>query len=376
MMNNTALDFTPYFMSANHCAVPRPTTTPSSSTELRVAGVQRPRPRSLADNQTGSTFRRQRASDFLLLGSSAMPDPAFNVFYAGWDRTGVAPPGVACVHHPSVDVKAISFGNTPPQSTAYYSDVVNPAANHWRVTWDVLGPNGQTAITEPGSSGSCIFTSDTHRCIGQLHGGPSACGVAPASLHDFYGKFSVSWTGGATDATRLSNWLDPVPTGAMTLDGDPHITTLDGTNYDFQGAGEYVAFRDATGVEVQARQAPIATTFNPGANDHTGLATCVSLNTAVAARVASGVTYQPNSGRVRSQRPAAARGRRADDAGTGGSTWQRRPHLEHGRAGRHRHHVPGALRATVTPGFWTSQGKWYLNIGVTARRTTAWERVA
>jgi len=35
-----------------------------------------------------------------------------------------------------------------------------------------------------------------------------------------YGRFDISWNGGGTNDTRLSNWLDPSPsTGQMTLDG-------------------------------------------------------------------------------------------------------------------------------------------------------------
>lgn len=41
--------------------------------------------------------------------------------------------------------------------------------------------------------------------------------------------------------------------------GDPHLTTLDGTAYDFQSAGEFVLVRSATGdFEVQTRQVPLS----------------------------------------------------------------------------------------------------------------------
>jgi hypothetical protein len=359
MLNNTALDFTPYFLSANHCDID----ATNDDTVVVYWNFESPvcndhGPGSLDDNQTGSIFRAANAaSDFLLFELSAMPDPSFGVFYAGWDRSGVAPPGVACIHHPRTDEKAISFANTPPVSVGDF----------WQVNWDVLGPNGETAVTEPGSSGSCIFESDTGRCIGQLQGGPSSCGAAPADLHDFYGKFSVSWAGGGTDSTRLSNWLDPGNTGVMALDGDPHITTLDGTHYDFQGAGEFVALRDATGVEIQTRQAPIATTFNPGANAHTGLATCVSVNTAVAARVGKRrVTYQPNldgvpdpSGlQLRVDGELTTLGPGGIDLGNGGRI------VPTGAPGGIDVIFPERYVLTVTPGWWTSQSKWYLNIGV------------
>ena len=40
---------------------------------------------------------------------------------------------------------------------------------------------------------------------------------------DWFGRFSWSWNGGGTNATRLSNWLDPLGTGATTLESLPWI---------------------------------------------------------------------------------------------------------------------------------------------------------
>jgi len=78
-------------------------------------------------------------------------------------------------------------------------------------------------------------------------------------------------------------------------DGDPHLTTVEGIHYDFQSAGEFVALREGNGMEIQTRQTPVQTTMNPPVSAYSGLASCVSLNTAVAARVGSHrVTYQPN----------------------------------------------------------------------------------
>jgi hypothetical protein len=73
-------------------------------------------------------------------------------------------------------------------------------------------------VTEPGSSGSPLY-NPAGRYIGQLHGGPSVCGATGDNLSDYYGRFSLSWTGGGTDSTRLSNWLDAVNTGATAIDG-------------------------------------------------------------------------------------------------------------------------------------------------------------
>jgi hypothetical protein len=83
--------------------------------------------------------------------------------------------------------------------------------------------------------------------------------------------------------------------GPTRIEGDPHLTTVDKTHYDFQGAGEFVTLRDPDGAEIQTRQTPISTTFFPAPNAYDGLATCASINTAVAARVGSHrVTLEPN----------------------------------------------------------------------------------
>lgn len=361
LVNNTALDFKPYFLSAYHCGV---SSANAGSLvfywnyESPVCGNQSGG--SLADNQTGATFRASSAaSDFLLVELSATPDPSFNVFYSGWDASGAAPASTVGIHHPSGDEKSISFNTNAVTSTAYLSNTVSATANHWRVD------DWEDGTTEGGSSGSCLWDAATGRCVGQLHGGYASCSAPNDS--DWYGKLSVSWTGGGTNATRLSNWLDPGNTGTLAMDGDPHITTLDGTRYDFQGAGEYVLLRDRGGMEVQARMAPIATTFNPGPDPYTGLATCVSLNTAVAARVGKHrVTYQPNlsgvpdpgglqlrvDGELMTLSPTGLTlsngGRISKTAAPGGITIA----------------FPDRYTLFVTPGWWASQSKWYLNIGM------------
>jgi hypothetical protein len=87
--------------------------------------------------------------------------------------------------------------------------------------------------------------------------------------------------------------------------GEPHITTVDGTYYDFQGAGEYITLLDPDGAEVQVRQTPIPSDAPgnwvpnppPTKYQNDGLVSCLSGNTAVAARVGTHrVTYEPSFG--------------------------------------------------------------------------------
>lgn len=74
--------------------------------------------------------------------------------------------------------------------------------------------------------------------------------------------------------------------------GDPHIRTIDGTNYDFQAVGEFTLLADRDGMVIQTRQTPVPTA-KPVTNSYTGLTSCVSVNTAVAALLGSHyVSYQ------------------------------------------------------------------------------------
>jgi hypothetical protein len=147
-------------------------------------------------------------------------------------------------------------------------------------------------------------------------------------------------------------------------EGDPHIRTIDGLHYDFQAVGEFVLLR-AENMEVQVRHAPVATTQRPGPDGYTGLAMCVSVNSAVAVRVGKRrITYQPRwdgqpdpsgmqlriDGRIVA---VPAEGLQLD---TG--VW-----IVPTAA-------PGGLEIDfaddsilyITPGWWASQGLWYLNV--------------
>ncbi|HEV7642313.1 MAG TPA: Ig-like domain repeat protein [Pyrinomonadaceae bacterium] len=363
LMNNTAQDRRRYVLSANHCGVNSAAAAASIvvfwNFESATCGTHGPGPTTNTTVGGADLRARNTTSDFVLFELTNSINPAFNVFYAGWDRTTVPPPGVESIHHPSADVKAISPANTAPFTSDLFSDTPDAAGAFWRVVWD--GP----AVTEEGSSGSCIFATDTGRCIGTLTDGPSACGVSAADRHDFYGRFDLSWTGGGTDNTRLSNWLDPTGSNVAGMDGDPHITTTDGTRYDFQGAGEYVSLRDPDGLEIQTRMTPIGTTFTPGADSYSGLATCVSLNSAVAARVGRHrVTIQPNISGVPD--PSGLQVRIdgvLTPVGAGGVNLG--PGARIDKIGDvFQVMFPNNSVLTVIPAYWDSQGKWYLIVEV------------
>jgi hypothetical protein len=153
--------------------------------------------------------------------------------------------------------------------------------------------------------------------------------------------------------------------GPTKIEGDPHITTVDGRHYDFQGAGEFISLRDSDGAEIQTRQIPVATTAL-GTDGYDSLSTCVSLNTAVAARVGEHrVTYEPNlSGipdptglQLRIDGALTALGPYGINLGNGGV-------VQSLTGGNLEVDFPDGKTLFVTPQFWTTYGKWYLNVDV------------
>lgn len=209
LVNNVREDLTPYFLTANHCLG-------GEATWIFMFNYEAP----ACSNVDGPTWMTvsgsiRRAnynnSDFALLELLEQPPDSYNVYYAGWSAVNVAAAsGVVGIHHPAGDIKKISFDYDAVVSANYAG---SSGGSHWRVVaWN-------DGTTEGGSSGSPLFDSVTHRIVGQLHGGTASCASITS---DYYGKVAMSWTGGGTSSTRLSDWLDPDNSGILQVDGlDP-----------------------------------------------------------------------------------------------------------------------------------------------------------
>ena len=206
LVNNTAEDGTQYFLTANHCLG-------GETSWIFMFNYQSP----FCTNSNGPTTdtvqgailrATNTASDFALLElTEEIPDD-YEVYYAGWNREDVAAESAVGIHHPSGDIKKISVENQAVISDRYLGNS-GVTASHWKVSdWD-------EGTTEGGSSGSPLYDPQ-HRVIGQLHGGYAACGNNSA---DWYGKFAMSWDYGSSSSSRLNDWLDPLGTDPLNLDG-------------------------------------------------------------------------------------------------------------------------------------------------------------
>ena len=230
LVNNTNNDNAPYVLTADHCLqndygqyLFDAISNPNTSQWVFYWGYEHP---GCSDGNepahrstVGATVvANNRSSDFALLRLTQDPRnlTGFTPYYLGWDHSGNSGTGGVGIHHPKGDVKKISTYRNVPISTAYDSNSPNNSATHWRITWSATEPHH--GVTEIGSSGSPLL-NNAHRVIGQLHGGLSSC--SSLNSPDWYGKFSVSWTGnGATDSRRrLRDWLDPQGINPQTLNG-------------------------------------------------------------------------------------------------------------------------------------------------------------
>jgi len=209
LVNNTANDGYPYFLTANHClgGGVGNWTFYFNHESTTCSGTSGP------TNQTvsGATIvANNGGSDFGLLEINNGDPITYNVEWAGWDNTDDenAVTAATGIHHPSGDLKKICHDFDGPTFN------FQGGADVWYINqWE-------EGVTEQGSSGSPLFNQD-HRIIGQLFGGGAACsGSGNNGQPDWYGRFGVSWDG-TSSTTRLRDWLDPQNTGVTTLDGYP-----------------------------------------------------------------------------------------------------------------------------------------------------------
>ena len=203
LINNTSNDRTPYVLFADHCVSGATSGyvfyfNYQSSSCSGTAG-------SLNQSVSGSSLLASEdinsGPDFALLElTSNIPD-SYDPFYVGWSRSALPPQEAVGIHHPGADIKKISFTNDNVSANGYY--------------WEFQYDQGRVV---PGSSGSPFFDQNKRQVgiasyIYTNYCDPSPDCYCAQQYNHGYGRFDQAWNMG------LSNYLDPISSGATFLDG-------------------------------------------------------------------------------------------------------------------------------------------------------------
>ncbi|MCL2246082.1 MAG: choice-of-anchor J domain-containing protein [Lentimicrobiaceae bacterium] len=259
IINNTAQDLTPYFLTAYHCSMGSGTTI-ASDEDLNQWVFYFNFERLGCENSSNvaaytSLVGAQRlvstgvtdASDGLLLKLNNNIPSEWGVYYNGWDRRNVGSPSGVGIHHPRGDAKKISIYDEPIYDATWSGGATNA---HWKVHWAVT-PKGRAA-TEGGSSGSPLF-GNNGLIVGSLtggNGGDYPCEVPLSTLlYCLYGKIWYHWDQSSNEAHWMKPYLDPTNSGVETLEGTytgAEAAAGFWANQQTIWASEKITFRDAS----------------------------------------------------------------------------------------------------------------------------------
>lgn len=243
LINNTLQDFTPYFLTADHCGVNSTTSDYSQWVfyfNYEAISCSNPSTSPSYVSMTGCTKvanggnQGTSGSDFRLLLFNTNVPLSYNVYFNGWDRASSASTGGVGIHHPAGDIKKISTYTSTLTTSSWNG---SGYSSHWKVYW-ASTTNGH-GVTEGGSSGSPLFNNQG-LIVGTLTGGSSYC--SSPNNPDYYGKFSYHWeSNGSTAAVHLKEWLDPNNSGVTSLSGINQQVSINGLNAYYCVSDTFVA---------------------------------------------------------------------------------------------------------------------------------------
>lgn len=208
LINNTAMDGTPYILTAYHCI----STDTKAKSSVFLFNYESPYCGSvdgdISRSLSGSSLKASFDSlDFALVRLNATPPYNYRSYMAGWNRSNVAPLNTVCIHHPLGDIKKVSI-DRDAAITANFTSSYRPNS-FWNVRrWEA-------GVTEQGSSGGPLFDQNK-QLVGTLTGGSATCTV-PAN--DYFEKFALAWDYRKETNKQLKAWLDPLNSNATKLDG-------------------------------------------------------------------------------------------------------------------------------------------------------------
>ena len=179
---------------------------------------------------------------FLLLeiGGNIWQDTSLT--WLGWDHNGYFPSSGACIHHPELNGLKISLANSSNQISSSFIPGLAYSGNAWQVIYD-------EGARHYGTYGAPLL-DEHHRVIGQETYENLYSPLTLTSMSHF-GRLNVSWNGGNSSDTRLKDWLDPLNSGAMTINSSKPLANvnINGSSI-INGSGTYYVQNLPSGMTV------------------------------------------------------------------------------------------------------------------------------
>lgn len=206
LLNNTRADYTPYFLSADHCISSQTTASTLNTVWFYrsmgcTSSIPNPDAQLLSSGATLLYASANTDTSFMRLNGA----PPSGAVYAGWMANAQsAGAAVTGIHHPQGDLQKISFGALGGFESC---TAIDPATDAYNCSpsssGNFLAINFSAGIVEGGSSGSGLFVTSggSHYLVGQMLGYTASCGN-PSGRVD-YGRFDFAYF------TALTQWLNP-----------------------------------------------------------------------------------------------------------------------------------------------------------------------
>lgn len=179
-----------------------------------------------------------------MLELNQIPTANSGLAYSGWSLSGSAA-YTTVLHHPEGDVMKIARDNSSP-----INEIQSSVYCH-RLELDY-------GLSENGSSGGPVY-DENRRIIGTIFGRNNNPLVPLCdNKSTFVGRFDIAWSGGGTNDTRLSNWLDPSGVGAPWVNSNyvasttpaPSQTSISGFSHFCSGPEKYSLINVPSGSSV------------------------------------------------------------------------------------------------------------------------------